>query len=77
MPIFDRPFTTSAAILVLAQAAWATDEAHFEALMDQALAEPGPFLVGVRTDEQKPFGQTERDPPQLRDRFMRGLGVKT
>ncbi len=61
----------------LAQAAWATDEAHFEALMDQALAEPGPFLVGVRTDEQKPFGQTERDPPQLRDRFMRGLGVKT
>ena len=45
--------------------------------MDQALAEPGPFLVGVRTDEQKPFGQTERDPPQLRDRFMRGLGVKT
>ena len=60
----------------ITQAEWARDEGHFAALMDQALATPGPMLVGVRTDAQKPFGQTERDPPQLRDRFMRGLGVR-
>ena len=61
----------------LTQSVWANDAAHFETLMDEALIGSGPFLVGIRADEQKPFGQTERDPPQLRDRFMRGLGVKS
>ncbi|MBN8890079.1 MAG: hypothetical protein BGP12_15915 [Rhodospirillales bacterium 70-18] len=60
----------------LAQSAWAADEAHFEEMVGQALAEPGPWLIGVRIDMQKPVIQTERDPAQIRDRFMRGLGVK-
>lgn len=58
----------------IAQSAWAADEAHFEEMVSQALAEPGPWLIAVRTDMQKPLVQTTRDPAQIRDRFMRGLG---
>ena len=32
--------------------------------------------IGLKLDDQPPAAQTERDPPQLRDRFMRGMGVK-
>jgi thiamine pyrophosphate-dependent acetolactate synthase large subunit-like protein len=60
----------------LAQSAWAADEAHYEEMVAQALAEPGPWLIAVRTDMQKPAIQTTRDPAQIRDRFMRGLGVR-
>ena len=60
----------------LAQSAWAADEAHYEEMVAQALAEPGPWLIAVRTDMQKPAVQTTRDPAQIRERFMRGLGVK-
>jgi len=60
----------------LTQSAWAADEAHYEEMVTQALAEPGPWLIAVRTDMQKPQIQTTRDPAQIRDRFMRGLGVK-
>ncbi len=60
----------------LAQSAWAADETHYEEMVTQALAEPGPWLIAVRTDMQKPQVQTTRDPAQIRDRFMRGLGVK-
>jgi thiamine pyrophosphate-dependent acetolactate synthase large subunit-like protein len=61
----------------LAQSAWAADEAHFEEMVSHALAEPGPWLIAVRTDMQKPQMQTTRDPAQIRDRFMRGLGVRS
>lgn len=60
----------------IAQSAWAADEAHYEELLDRALSEPGPWVIGARLDDTKPAGQTERDPAQIRDRFMRGLGVK-
>jgi thiamine pyrophosphate-dependent acetolactate synthase large subunit-like protein len=60
----------------LAQSAWAADETHYEEMVAQALAEPGPWLIAVRTDMQKPAIQTTRDPAQIRDRFMRGLGVR-
>jgi thiamine pyrophosphate-dependent acetolactate synthase large subunit-like protein len=60
----------------LAQSAWAADETHYEEMVTQALAEPGPWLIAVRTDMQKPAIQTTRDPAQIRDRFMRGLGVR-
>lgn len=60
----------------LAQSAWAADEAHYEEMVAQALAEPGPWLIAVRTDLRKPARQTQRDPAQIRDRFMRGLGAK-
>jgi thiamine pyrophosphate-dependent acetolactate synthase large subunit-like protein len=56
---------------------WAADEADFEQLADRALAEDGPWLIAVKIDDKPAVTQTERDPPQIRDRFMRGLGVKT
>lgn len=60
----------------IASAHWAADEAHFETLIDEALATPGPHLIAARLTSAKPAGQTERDPAQIRDRFMRGLGTK-
>ena len=58
------------------QSAWADDEAAFEKLMDRALVGEGPWLVAARIDGEPAVEQTERDPAQIRDRFMRGLGVK-
>jgi thiamine pyrophosphate-dependent acetolactate synthase large subunit-like protein len=60
----------------IASAHWAADEAHFETLMDEALATPGPHLIAARLTTAKPAGQTERDPARIRDAFMRGLGTK-
>lgn len=60
----------------LGQSAWAADLGHFDALATQALAEPGPWLIGLRNPAEKPREQTTRDPSQIRDRFMRGLGVR-
>ena len=58
------------------QSHWAADETHFESLIDHALTTPGPHLIAARLTQAKPAGQTERDPGQIRDRFMRGLGTK-
>jgi thiamine pyrophosphate-dependent acetolactate synthase large subunit-like protein len=69
-------FATIARGAGIASAHWAADEAHFETLMDEALATPGPHLIAARLTSAKPAGQTERDPAQIRDRFMRGLGTK-
>ncbi len=60
----------------LANAAWAADEADFERLVQHCLSADGPHFIGLKLDEQPPAAQTERDPAQLRDRFMRGMGVK-
>ena len=60
----------------LAQSAWAADEGAFEELVDLALREDGPWLIGCRIDRDKPAQTTERDPSRIRDQFMRGLGVK-
>jgi thiamine pyrophosphate-dependent acetolactate synthase large subunit-like protein len=59
----------------LAQSAWACDEAHFETLVERALAGDGPWFIGVRIDGEKPAGVTERDAAKIRLRFMQGLGV--
>lgn len=59
----------------IAQSAWAADEGAFEEMIDQALREDGPWLISCRIDPGKPTDTTERDPPLIRDRFMRGLGV--
>lgn len=61
----------------LAQSAWAADEAAFEELIGLSLREDGPWLIGCRIDNAKPADTTERDPPKLKDQFMRGLGVRT
>jgi thiamine pyrophosphate-dependent acetolactate synthase large subunit-like protein len=61
----------------IAQSAWAADEAMFDALVDQALAQDGPWLIAARIDEQPGVGATDRDPVVITDRFMRGLGTKS
>lgn len=55
---------------------WAGDEDEFEALFGRALAEDGPFFIAARIDAAKPAQTTHRDPVQIRERFMRGLGVR-
>ena len=60
----------------IAQSAWAADEGDFEELIELSLREDGPWLIGCRIDREKPAETTERDPPRIRDQFMRGLGVK-
>jgi thiamine pyrophosphate-dependent acetolactate synthase large subunit-like protein len=60
----------------LAQSAWAADEGAFEELTNLALHEDGPWLIGCRIDSGKPADTTERDPPRIKDQFMRALGVR-
>jgi thiamine pyrophosphate-dependent acetolactate synthase large subunit-like protein len=60
----------------LAQSAWAADEDAFVELVERALAEDGPSLIGCRIDAGKPADTTERDPARIRNAFMRGLGVR-
>jgi thiamine pyrophosphate-dependent acetolactate synthase large subunit-like protein len=60
----------------IAQSAWAADESALEEMIDVALREDGPHLIGCRIDTGKPADTTERDPARIRDQFMRGLGVR-
>jgi thiamine pyrophosphate-dependent acetolactate synthase large subunit-like protein len=57
-------------------AAWAADEDDFERLIDQSFSASGPTLIGVRIDDKPGTGTTRRDPVQIRERFMHGLGVR-
>jgi hypothetical protein len=54
----------------IARSTWAADEAHFDALVGEALAGAGPMFVCARTDNSPPAGVTERDPSRIRIRFM-------
>jgi thiamine pyrophosphate-dependent acetolactate synthase large subunit-like protein len=60
----------------LSNSVWAADEEDFERLIEQSLSASGPTLIGVRIDEQPGVGATRRDPVQIRERFMLGLGVR-
>ena len=60
----------------IAQSSWAADEGEFEQLVERSLTEDGPWFIAARIDATKAVGTTERDAPLIRDRFMRGLGVK-
>lgn len=60
----------------LVNADWASDEAHFDALVDAALVGGGPRLIAARIDNAKPAGVTERDPVKIRLNFMQGIGAK-
>ena len=60
----------------IAKAAWATDEEEFDRLLAAALADGGPTLIAARIDQKPGVGTTDRDPVQIRERFMRGLGVR-
>ena len=56
--------------------AWAADEDDFDRLVASALKDGGPSLIAVRIDNKPGVGATDRDPVQIRERFMRGMGVK-
>jgi thiamine pyrophosphate-dependent acetolactate synthase large subunit-like protein len=73
---FGADFVTIARGAGIKQSDWALDEAIFEQLVGRALAQDGPSFIAARIDDQPAVATTERDPAQLRDRFMRGLGVK-
>jgi len=60
----------------LTNSAWAADEEDFERLVDQSMSSEGPTLIGVRIDDKPGVGATRRDPVQIRERFMLGLGVR-
>ena len=57
------------------QSAWASDEAHFDALVDSALQGNGPAFIAVHTDNAKPAGVTERNPAKICLRFMEGIAA--
>jgi len=61
----------------LTESAWASDEEDFDRLVDVALAATKPMLVAARIDNKPGAGTTHRDPVQIRERFMRGIGVRT
>ncbi|MGY4290555.1 thiamine pyrophosphate-dependent acetolactate synthase large subunit-like protein [Bradyrhizobium sp. LM2.7] len=60
----------------LANSAWAADEEDFERLVEEAMSASEPRLIAVRIDDKPGIGTTRRDPVQIRERFMHGLGVR-
>ena len=60
----------------IVSSAWAFDEADFDRLAASALKGQGPSLIAARIDNKPAVATTDRDPVQIRERFMRGLGVK-
>jgi thiamine pyrophosphate-dependent acetolactate synthase large subunit-like protein len=60
----------------LTNSSWAADEDDFERLIEQSLTVSEPMLIGVRIDDKPGTGATRRDPVQIRERFMLGLGVR-
>src|SRR5512143_2017627 len=55
----------------LANSAWAADEGEFDRMVAGALKD-GPTLIAARIDNKPAAGTTDRDPVQIRERFMRG-----
>jgi thiamine pyrophosphate-dependent acetolactate synthase large subunit-like protein len=76
------PAATSSDIVAIAQgcgltdSAWAADEEDFERLVDESLSATVPTLIALRIDDKPGVGTTDRDPVQIRERFMRGVGVR-
>jgi len=60
----------------LIHSVWAADEEDFERLVDQSLTTSEPMLIAARIDDKPGAGTTRRDPVQIRERFMLGLGVR-
>ncbi len=57
----------------IASAAWAADEAEFDALTARALSADGPHVIGVKIDSEPGRTQTAREPIRFRDSFMRAM----
>ena len=60
----------------LTHSSWAADEDDFERLIEESMSAVGPTLIGVRIDDKPGTGATRRDPVQIRERFMHGMGVR-
>jgi thiamine pyrophosphate-dependent acetolactate synthase large subunit-like protein len=60
----------------LTQSSWAADEDDFERLIEASMSAASPTLIGVRIDDKPGTGTTRRDPAQIRERFMHGMGVR-
>ena len=60
----------------IANSAWAADEEDFERLIEESLSASAPTLIGVRIDDKPGVGTTRRDPVQIRERFMLGMGIR-
>ena len=60
----------------LTNSSWAADEDDFERLIEVSMSAAGPTLIGVRIDDKPGTGTTRRDPVQIRERFMHGMGVR-
>jgi len=60
----------------IASSAWAADEEDFDRLIELSMKSSGPTVIGVRIDDKPGVGTTRRDPVQIRERFMHGLGVR-
>lgn len=60
----------------ISRSSWATDEAHFESLVDSALTTPGPHFIAARVDDSSATARPERNPVLWKDRFMVGIGSK-
>jgi thiamine pyrophosphate-dependent acetolactate synthase large subunit-like protein len=60
----------------LANSHWAADEDDFDRLFALALKADVPSLIAARIDHKPAVGATDRDPVQIRERFMRGIGAK-
>jgi len=73
---YGADFVTIARGTGIKRSDWALDEAMFERLIERALANDGPSFIAARIDDKPATATTERDPALIRDRFMRGLGVK-
>jgi len=61
----------------IANSAWAADEDEFDRLVVSALKGGAPNLIAARIDNKPAVATTDRDPVQIRERFMRGLGSKS
>ncbi len=69
-------FVAAAQACGLANSAWAADEEDFERLVEASLTAGKPTLIAARIDDQPAVATTHRDPVQIRERFMRGLGTR-
>jgi thiamine pyrophosphate-dependent acetolactate synthase large subunit-like protein len=60
----------------IVQSDWATDEHHFETLVDAAINGYGPHFIAARVDDTSATARPERNPVLWKDRFMVGIGAK-
>jgi hypothetical protein len=54
----------------------AEGQVTLQRLVDESLSATVPTLIALRIDDKPGIGTTDRDPVQIRERFMRGVGVR-